>query len=144
MCRAVEQEQPDQIFHLGDHAADARALQDVFPQIPVVSVRGNCDWGDPASEMLQMEIAGKRVLLTHGHLYQVKTTPYRAILAAEEAGAELLVYGHTHQAACFQEGGVTVLNPGTCSGTNPVTYGIVTVDEHGIQGEIRTMKQEKV
>lgn len=144
MRQAVEAEQPDQIFHLGDHAADARALQEAFPQVPLVSVRGNCDWGDPVPEIRQIEIAGKRAFLTHGHLYQVKATPYRVILAAEEAGADLLVYGHTHQAAYFQEDGLTVLNPGTCSGTNPVTYGIVTVDEHGLQCKIRTMKQEKV
>ncbi len=141
MYCAVESEQPDQILHLGDHAQDARMLQAAFPQIPVLGVRGNCDWQDAETEIRVTVFGGIRIYMTHGHLFGVKQTPYRAILAAEEADAAVLLYGHTHQAACFCEGALTVLNPGSCMGTNPITYGVLTVEAGMVQGQIQRLEK---
>ena len=44
MRRAVEQEKPDQILHLGDVMRDAVELSRSYPNIPLELVPGNCDY----------------------------------------------------------------------------------------------------
>ena len=43
MINAVEEYKPDQIIHLGDGMHDAEKVREMFPQIPVCCVPGNCD-----------------------------------------------------------------------------------------------------
>ena len=43
MINAVEEYKPDQIIHLGDGMPDAEKVREMFPQIPVCCVPGNCD-----------------------------------------------------------------------------------------------------
>ena len=129
MERAVELMRPDQVLHLGDVARDAQALARRFPQLPVTWVAGNCDGpgtGDPEQQLLTLE--GRCILMTHGHRYQVKLSPYTAILAAKEAGAQILLFGHTHNAVCFREGGLWVMNPGSIRGPYSPSYGMILLD----------------
>ena len=141
MMQAVERERPERVLHLGDHAADAVQLQAALPALPVEMVCGNCDLQQSAPLTLCQTYAGKTIIMTHGHLYQVKLTPYRAVLAAEEAGAELLLYGHTHRAALFREENLWVMNPGTCCGTQPITYGVVSLETSGIHCRIESLER---
>ena len=139
MLQAVAQEQPDQVLHLGDHASDAARLRAAQSDLAVQGVCGNCDRQQEAPQTLRPTLAGKTIFMTHGHLYHVKTTPYRAVLAAEEAAADLLLYGHTHRATLFQHGNLWVMNPGTCCGTHPATYGIVEIENGGISCQIKSL-----
>lgn len=86
------------MLFLGDGLRD---LPDDLP-MPVYAVRGNCDTffdaADAPAERLET-FAGFRVLAMHGHTREVKFTMTRAVLAAGEAGADLLCFGHTHQPA---------------------------------------------
>lgn len=133
MIRAVEREKPDRIVHLGDHDADARRLSERFPQIPVWSVSGNCDYGlCPAVRVEDVE--GVRLYMTHGHTLGVKYSLLRAELSAREREANILLFGHTHQSFCQWHNGLWMLNPGSCSGRGPVTYGVIELS----QGAIRT------
>lgn len=127
--QAILSEKPHEVIHLGDYVRDAEILRREFPQIPVSNVPGNCDYGISLPETQLLEREGKRILLTHGHMYGVKTTYIRAIYAALEQEADILLFGHTHRAECFQEKGVWVMNPGA-AGTG--RYGIITLE----QGEI--------
>ena len=43
MVRAVRQQQPDAVFHLGDCERDTHRLEKEFPDLPLYSVCGNCD-----------------------------------------------------------------------------------------------------
>ena len=43
MLTAIRREAPDAIFHLGDGESDLRAVKRAFPDLPIYSVRGNCD-----------------------------------------------------------------------------------------------------
>ena len=42
MARCVEMVGPRHILHLGDCLRDAEALHDLFPDIPMTTVPGNC------------------------------------------------------------------------------------------------------
>ena len=132
MYRAVEREQPDLIIHLGDHDRDAERLSKRYPEIPLWSVCGNCDYGAGPERIVQT-LEGVRIYATHGHTLRVKYGLLRAELAAREAEANLLLFGHTHRALCDWHNGLWMLNPGTCSGMGPITYGVIELNN----GEIR-------
>ena len=61
--------------------------------------------------------------------------------AAAEKGAQLALFGHTHQAFCEKVGDVTLLNPGACGGYRP-TYAVVTVKDGALQCEIKDFREE--
>ena len=104
--RAVEQvmgrqvRPPDAILFLGDGLSD---LGDRSDGVPVIRVRGNCDWaagpfGD-VSEEATFTFEGYRFFLTHGHRYGAKSGTGGLIHVALERGADLVLYGHTHTPA---------------------------------------------
>lgn len=126
MAQAMALEAPDAVIHLGDYETDAQTLMARWPQLPLYQVCGNCDRGASAPGQL-LELEGVRLFLTHGHLYQVKYGLLRAELAAREAQADVLLFGHTHRAYCEKKDGLYLLNPGSCGGRGPAGYGVVTL-----------------
>ena len=101
ILRVLERQikKPDGIIFLGDGLRDLMYCD--FGNIPVYSVRGNCDtglfFGDVyADEERIIELNGKRIMLTHGHKYGVKNGLSRLIYAAAERCADIVVFGHTH------------------------------------------------
>ena len=135
MCRAVEKEQPDLIVHLGDHDRDAMRLSNRYPDIPLWSVSGNCDYG-AGPERIVTDLEGVRFYVTHGHTLRVKYGLLRAELAAREAEANVLLFGHTHRPLCDWHSGLWIVNPGTCSGMGPVTYAVIELDRGAIRPAI--------
>jgi len=113
MLKAVNEYQPDLILHLGDHDFDTAVLTDAFPHIPLRVVRGNCDFGSDHPMVENFETAGKRVIVTHGHRYNVKIGLTPLIQMGQDAHADLLLFGHTHRAHYEQVGTMHVLNPGS-------------------------------
>lgn len=134
MEAAIAAQKPDHIVHLGDYVRDAEALRIRFPQIPITNVPGNCDYGDPSPTDKVITLDGIRIFMTHGHRYQVKYMYLRAIYAALEQEANILLFGHTHRAECFEEKGLWAMNPGA-AGTG--SYGIITIDNGSFQMELR-------
>ncbi len=125
MVEAIEAHQPDAVLHLGDVMGDARELTHIYPNLPIVSVPGNCDgWTDtPAIQLIQYQ--GKKILLSHGHLWHVKQGYDVALHAGRQAEADLLLFGHTHIPYCQQHGAMWVMNPGA----SPMNYGVVILGD---------------
>lgn len=99
-------------LHAGDFAPDADVLEKLSGK-RVVRVLGNCDfYADGVYDEMTIEIAGHRIFLTHGHLFNVRFDTELLAEAAREAGADIAVYGHTH-VALVEHGEVIVLNPGS-------------------------------
>lgn len=126
----------DFILHAGDYRRDGPKLA-TGVTVPVKAVLGNCDYDreGPAEEVV--ELAGRRVLLTHGHLVGAKTplSQIKLLAAARANGAEAVIYGHTHIAAITNLEGVLLFNPGSI--TRPLdqdrpSYGILEINENGI------------
>jgi uncharacterized protein len=102
----------DAIIHLGDGASDADSLR-VALDVPVINVAGNCDPGSNAPRERVWVCEGKRILLTHGDAYQVKSGLARLRQRAEEIGVDAVLFGHTHQMVQEDQAGLLLVNPGT-------------------------------
>lgn len=132
----------DCIFHLGDGVRD---LEGLTLRIPVCYVDGNFE--EYITSYLSrknlrndavLELGGFKFYLTHGHRYGVKTDLAPARVAARRAGANVLIYGHTHEQ--FYEyiksetegaSGLHVFNPGSISRPrdNVFSYGIIEIED---------------
>ena len=73
MINAVEEYKPDQVIHLGDGMNDAEKVREMFPQIPVCCVPGNCDGYYDNEEAYKLITLGPlKAFLTNGHRYAVR------------------------------------------------------------------------
>ena len=126
MYDAIDARQPDQVIHLGDLQRDAEELTYAFPKLPFCMVPGNCDgWTtDPLKK--QITLAGKQILLSHGHLWGVKRGYDAAVADARASGVDILLFGHTHRPLCQQlEDGLWMMNPGASRSS----YGLITIED---------------
>ena len=126
----------DEIIHLGDNVRDAREIERLTGK-PVTFVRGNCDYS-PEPEKLLITKGGCRIFLTHGHRYGVGFSLLRLALAAEEAGAQAALFGHTHKSLLEYENCILLLNPGSTScprGCVP-SYALIEAEGGRIKAEI--------
>lgn len=99
----------DGAFFAGDGLS---GLND-FTKKPFYAVMGNCDRVGDEEKII--EVDGVKILLTHGHLYGVKSSYLRLIYKAKEEGVDVVIFGHTHQPIIMQEEEILLLNPGSCS-----------------------------
>ncbi|MBR4394392.1 MAG: YfcE family phosphodiesterase [Oscillospiraceae bacterium] len=132
MVHAVAQSHPDVLIHLGDHERDAAVLLENYPELPLYQVAGNCDFHPNAMNTLVVQLGPVRVLLTHGHLYGVDYNHVdRLVYAAQEAGAGLVLFGHTHVPYHEDIGGVKVVNPGTAGKGRNLTCAMLEIFDNG-------------
>ncbi len=129
----------DYVFHLGDNTEDAEFLRDNF-NVPVLCVAGNCDHDCSVADEEIIELENKKILLTHGHKYGVKyDTADRLIYRAQEVGADICLFGHTHVPFLALVRGIIVMNPGSLSlprGNSKASYGIIKIEDNDIYPSI--------
>jgi len=136
MMDAIDIEHPDYVIHLGDHVGDADALSQHYPLLPVLSVKGNCDFEPNGRELALTEYGGIRIMAAHGHRYGVKSGLLRYVLAAKENQADVALFGHTHHAMCEKYEEIWLLNPGSCGYCSQPTYGLVEIHNHSVSCSI--------
>lgn len=132
----------DRVFFLGDGMNDAVSLMKKnFPDIPFDYVSGNCDefflsYSD--REFLVKEklvtAGGLKFLLAHGHELFVKTQRQFAANYAIAKKADVLLYGHTHQAEDLtidgdKGGHVRMINPGACDSHYGASYAVLNIEK---------------
>ncbi len=122
----------DVLFHLGDKSYDMLSfLEDGYP---VILIKGNMETLSPDISMLVdwervTDYDGVKILATHGHRYSAHSTLVFLKKHALHLGVNLVLFGHTHEQACFEEDGITYFNPGALQDGN---YGIVHLDKGDI------------
>lgn len=117
----------DGVIFAGDGLSDIEQVVDGF------KVRGNCDFFSNVSNIVETEICGKKVMLTHGHMFGVKSGLGALINEAETRGVDLVIFGHTHIPYNEKINGITYLNPGTFKKSifGKSTYAVVEFDDNG-------------
>lgn len=102
----------DLVIHLGDYEKDAQRLEKLL-ETEVVYVKGNMDGSYGSDDYKVVETEYGKLLLTHGHMENVKMSPLNLIYKAEELGCKAVLFGHTHQAAYEEVNGIYLVNPGS-------------------------------
>ena len=144
MRSCVEAIKPQAIVHLGDHYDDGETLKELYPQIPVHQVPGNCDRyrcppGQP--EILITRVCGVSLYMTHGHKHSVKSYLGALLRDARASKVDAVLYGHTHVQDCHrEEDGLWVINPGSCGGYGG-TVALLTVEDGQLQ-DVRILSSE--
>lgn len=124
----------DRVFHLGDMVNDAKTLQTEFPNLPFTIVLGNNDYGEDVEPHEIVMVQGCRLLLTHGHRKMVHWNYDTISYWAEENGADMVLFGHTHSTVNDNGGRVMLVNPGSISqprDSNIPTFAVITIEEDG-------------
>ncbi len=136
MFVAVRNEMADMVIHLGDCWADAERLRAKCPGILLEQVPGNCDCRQEFQERILL-VEGKKILICHGHTFNVKAGYINLSYAAQERQVDAALFGHTHQVYYTVHNHITFLNPGSIGAPAygvPPSYGILEVD--GLTGQI--------
>ena len=121
----------DLVVHCGDAVrGEADWLVENVPVAQVICVNGNCDFMHRFNDIETIELCGKKIMITHGHLFGVKYGREHLARKCQEDGVDLVFYGHTHIQADETINGVRMINPGSCSTYSPVCAG-VELDENG-------------
>lgn len=141
MLEAVKRTRPDVIIHLGDHERDTAVLKEEFPDTPLYSVAGNCDFAPSVPLVDIVPLGPVKAFITHGHLYNVEYRQLDSLVyAAQEQHAQLALYGHTHIPLYEELGGVKIINPGTAGKGRKLTWALIEVfDNGGIACEIKDL-----
>ena len=116
MVEAMEHERPHHVFFLGDHYRDGIELSQLYPDIPMDIVRGNCDCEVDQmvlefpimADYALVEWNGLTLFATHGHRYNETCPP-------PMADGTILLNGHFHIPACADHEWYTYINPGSTS-----------------------------
>ena len=131
------------VFFLGDGLSDIEPYLNLRPTCTWLFVRGNCDYtgsvlGFSAEKTASITLMNKKIVYTHGDLYGVKYGYDGVIRLAEERGAEIVLFGHTHvrteKYIPTENGGVYIFNPGSIGGTygSVSSYGVITLTDNGV------------
>ncbi|MBE6634404.1 MAG: YfcE family phosphodiesterase [Ruminococcaceae bacterium] len=92
----LQVQRPRGIIFLGDGLRDLEATD--FNGVPVMAVRGNCDWlSENGIPSLMLSLGEHTAFCVHGDAYGVKNGLDRLKAAAVCRGADLVLFGHTHQ-----------------------------------------------
>ena len=142
MMEALEKEKADRLILLGDllyHGPRNDLPKEYAPKEVIqmlnkeknriYNVRGNCD-AEVDQMVLEfpvladygfMEIDGKTLYMSHGHIYNENNLP-------PLKPGDIFMHGHTHVLRAEKVGDITILNPGSVSipkEGNPPTYAIL-------------------
>lgn len=115
------------VVFLGDGLREAEEVELAYPDRRFFLVCGNCDMGALSTPAVREErLGGVTVLMTHGHLFGVKSGVGALKREALTRGAQVVLYGHTHVPDVRYENGLYLLNPGSIAHSG--TYGVADVE----------------
>ncbi|API90704.1 metallophosphoesterase [Virgibacillus pantothenticus] len=119
------------------HCGDSELGMDDKEMAGFYTVMGNCDVDNRYPEEQTLTVNDLKFLIVHGHLHQVKRNLLHVAYRAEELGAQIICFGHTHIAGAEQQGNQLLINPGSIRlprGRKEKTYAIMEWD---VKEEIR-------
>lgn len=106
----------DYVIFLGDGLSDMVPLFNELGD-KLRTVDGNCDFYRSGEREGILEVEGHRIFYTHGDLYSVKRGLDKITERAKELNADIVFYGHTHEARVDKIEGITLINPGSLRGS---------------------------
>lgn len=121
----------DILLHCGDGAPDTKLVEDEFKG-DIYAVRGNCDISSEYPLERIIEVMGKKIFITHGHMYNVKNEYNTIFYKGKEVDADIVLFGHTHKSLVSNYDNLYIMNPGSITlpyGGAKKTIGIIELSE---------------
>ena len=136
---------PDAVIFLGDGLRDLDYCE--LDGVTLFKVRGNCDYfalmgGTDVTDDLIVTLGDKKIMMTHGHNYAVKSTLIPLLTVAAKNSVDIVLFGHTHEGfemTLTPENDpydlaltkpLYVMNPGSV-GSYSATWGSISIDSSG-------------
>ena len=98
VIKAIEENKNkiDRVCFTGDGLEDIKFLEGEYKDIIFDYVAGNCDGyiAKPSEKIIMYN--GKKILLTHGHLYEGISGQKRLLAKCKAEGINAVFWGHTH------------------------------------------------
>lgn len=125
----------DMILHMGDSLGGLEEIS-AIAGVPVVGVRGNCDFTPNLERDKEFNICGVPVFMTHGHTYYVSHGMHDLVEEGERRCVSVVCFGHTHVPFFEKIGDILYVNPGSLSlprqeGHRP-TFAVMEIKEDGL------------
>lgn len=141
MTAAIGLEDPAMIFFLGDGEREFEDICRLFPGLPAVAVRGNCDLRSSLGISETYEAGGIRIFATHGHMYNVKYEWELETLtaAALRAGADVALFGHTHRQHLSENDGLLIVNPGSIGRSIYPCYAVLNIEGGKCRADLKVL-----
>ena len=133
--KAVYREEPfDYLIHCGD-VEGREIFIEALVDCPCCIVSGNNDFFSDLPREEIIDLAGKKILVTHGHTYGVSGGTDGIVEAARARG-------HTHYPEIEMQEGILVINPGSLTFPRQrgrkFSYAVMEAEEgKNLQAEIR-------
>ncbi len=128
------------VFHLGDNEKDALSVNRQDPVQALLVVCGNCDHTPTQPEVREVTLEGVKVYATHGHRQRVKYDLDPILNTGHFAGADVVLFGHSHKALCQQIAGMWLINPGTSGLGERPTYALLEFEN----GEVKSAEIKEI
>jgi len=107
--KAVSALQADAIFHCGD--SELSWEDPILHNIHIV--KGNFDRDQRFPDSVIFEVGNKKIWMVHGHDHDCKRTMLPLYYGAQELGADIVLFGHSHSYAAELREGILFVNPGS-------------------------------
>lgn len=133
----------DMIIHLGDILRDVKDLKVLYPNIPIEYVAGNNDFWHNVPYDKVLEIEGKKIFISHGHLYRVKYEYNTITNKGIALKADCVLFGHTHECYEAYQDGMLMINPGSIVRPKwgKASYGVIEIQNKKMSGCICTLQK---
>ncbi len=108
----------DVIFHCGD----VEFPKEDIDKRNIICVNGNSVYDTEFEDELILTIKNKKFLITHGHLYDVKSGTDLLKKKAQKLKIDYCLFGHTHVIHYENVDGILIINPGSINKPNNTVY----------------------
>jgi uncharacterized protein len=119
------------------HCGDSELMSHSKELEGFVAVKGNMDlYGRDLPKDAIEQLGDRCIYVTHGHLYDVKMSHMSLAYRAEETGASIVCFGHSHIAEAYEREGMILINPGSIRlprGSFEKTYCILEIEAEMIK-----------
>jgi putative phosphoesterase len=109
MIKKRHKDEVELMYHCGDSELSEASSE----LISFKGVKGNCDFDSDLPNEIIDDLNGFNLYITHGHLYNVKSTLMNLKYRAFEVNAKIACYGHSHIAGAEIIDGILFINPGS-------------------------------
>ena len=108
----IKKRHANEVDHL-IHCGDSELMMESKELERFNTVAGNCDYDSQFPNEAIITENKLKIFVTHGHLYRVKTTLMPLSYRAEELGAHVICFGHSHIAGAEKVDDKLYINPGS-------------------------------